>query len=80
MTDIRTSTAMHLRERAAYYRSLAQKAHSDGLAEELTRMADEYEADARRLTPQLRRDLPPQPLHPRRRSVDKSRPRPERTR
>ena len=61
MTDIRTSTASHLRERAAYYRSLAQKTRSNGLAEELTRMADDYEADARRLTPRIKRDVPAPP-------------------
>lgn len=59
MTDIRTSTALHLRERAAYYRSLAQQAHSNGLAQELIRMADDYEADARRLTPRIKREVPP---------------------
>ncbi len=59
MTDIRTSTAMHLRERAAFYRSLAQNANSNGLAEELTRMADDYEADARRLSPRIKREVPP---------------------
>jgi hypothetical protein len=61
MTDIRTSTATHLRERAAYYRSLAEKSDSIGLAGELTRMADDYEADARRLVPRPRRDTATQP-------------------
>jgi hypothetical protein len=67
MTDVRTSTATHLRERAAYYRSLAQKSLSNGLAEELTRMADEYEADARRLVPRPRHDGSRQPGPGRRR-------------
>jgi hypothetical protein len=66
MTDIRTSTALHLRERAAYYRSLARQAHSNGLAQELIRMADDYEADARRLTPRIKREVPP-PVNPQRR-------------
>jgi hypothetical protein len=67
MIDVRTSTATHLRERAANYRALAQNALSSGLAQELTRMADEYEADARRLVPRVRRDpqLPRQLPRPR---------------
>ncbi len=67
MTDVRTSTATYLRERAAHYRSLAENADSSGLAGELTRMADEYEADARRLAPRPRRDTGQEPGRPQRR-------------
>lgn len=49
MNDPSSSTASYLRERAAYYRILAETALSAGMARELTMMADEYEEDAGRL-------------------------------
>jgi hypothetical protein len=51
MINSETSTAIHLRERAAYYRSLARQAMSDGIAREFYSMAEEYEEDAERLAP-----------------------------
>jgi len=51
MIDSQTSTAIHLRERAAYYRSLARQAMSDGIGREFYSMAEEYEEDAERLAP-----------------------------
>ena len=50
MTESQSSTAAHLRERAAYYRSLARRAESDGIAREFYAMAEEYEEDAGRIT------------------------------
>ncbi len=49
MTQSQISTATHLWERAAYYRSLARSAESDGIAREFTAMAEEYEEDAGRI-------------------------------
>lgn len=53
MTDVMTSTALHLRNRASRYRALAAKARSYGLAEELIALAAEYEHDASRLEARL---------------------------
>jgi len=50
MDDVQISTAAHLRERAAYYRTLARRAESDGIAREFYMMAEEYEEDAGRIT------------------------------
>lgn len=50
MDDVQISTATHLRERAAYYRTLARRAESDGIAREFYMMAEEYEEDAGRIT------------------------------
>ena len=49
MSDLRTSTATHLRKRAAAYRNLARDAMSAAMARELSAMADDYEHDAVRL-------------------------------
>jgi len=53
MTDVMTSTALHLRDRASRYREQATTAPSDGLAEELIALADDYEQDAVRLEARL---------------------------
>jgi hypothetical protein len=53
MTDVMTSTALHLRDRASRYREQATTAPSDGLAEELMALADDYEQDALRLEARL---------------------------
>jgi len=53
MTDVMTSTALHLRDRASRYRALAETALSDGLAEELIALAADYEQDASRLEARL---------------------------
>ena len=55
MTDVMTSTALHLRDRASRYREQATLAPSDGLAEELMALADDYEQDASRLEARLAR-------------------------
>ncbi|HEX9463037.1 MAG TPA: hypothetical protein VGB82_10605 [Alphaproteobacteria bacterium] len=60
MNDLSTataSTASYLKERAAYYRVLAESALSAGMARELTMMADEYEEDAGRLARTIRREI-----------------------
>ena len=49
MDEVQISTAVHLWERAAYYRTLARRAESDGIAREFTMMAEEYEEDAGRI-------------------------------
>ncbi len=49
MSESQISTAAHLRERAAYYRDLARRAESDGIAREFYAMAEEYEEDAGRI-------------------------------
>ncbi|HTZ21371.1 MAG TPA: hypothetical protein VMC06_10865 [Opitutaceae bacterium] len=49
MSESQISTATHLRERAAYYRDLARRAESDGIAREFYAMAEEYEEDAGRI-------------------------------
>lgn len=53
MTEAQISTAAHLRERAAYYRDLARRAMSDGIAREFYAMAEEYEEDAGRIAAAL---------------------------
>jgi len=53
MNDAPISTATHLRERAAYYRDLARRAESDGIAREFYAMAEEYEEDAGRISDSL---------------------------
>ena len=53
MTDVMTSTALHLRDRASRYREQATIAPSDGMAEELIALADDYEQDASRLEARL---------------------------
>ncbi len=53
MTDVMTSTALHLRDRASRYRELATTAPSDRVAEELIALADDYEQDASRLEARL---------------------------
>ncbi len=53
MTDVMTSTALHLRDRASRYRALATTAPSDRVAEELIALADDYEQDASRLEARL---------------------------
>lgn len=53
MTDVMTSTALHLRDRASRYRALATTAPSYGLAEELIALAADYEHDASRLEARL---------------------------
>jgi hypothetical protein len=53
MTDVMTSTALHLRDRASRYRTLATTAPSDGMAEELIALAADYEYDASRLEARL---------------------------
>ncbi|MBV8534383.1 MAG: hypothetical protein JO128_02250 [Alphaproteobacteria bacterium] len=53
MSESQISTAAHLRERAAYYRDLARRAESDGIAREFYAMAEEYEEDAGRITDQV---------------------------
>jgi len=53
MTDLMTSTALHLRDRASRYRTLAATAPSDGMAEELIALAADYEHDASRLEARL---------------------------
>lgn len=58
MDDVQISTAAHLRERAAYYRTLARRAESDGIAREFTMMAEEYEEDAGRITDVVQARLP----------------------
>ena len=62
MDDAQISTAAHLRERAAYYRTLARRAESDGIAREFYMMAEEYEVDAGRITDKVRRRPPPRRL------------------
>ena len=49
MFDSRVTTAAFLRRRAAAYRALARRAKFDAMADELRRMADEYEIDAGRI-------------------------------
>jgi hypothetical protein len=49
MTESEISTANHLRARAAYFRTLARRALSDGIAREFYAMAEEYEEDAGRI-------------------------------
>jgi len=62
MIDFRSSTATHLRKRAAEYRIQARDALSKGLARELSALAKEYEDDAGRLERQRARQ--PQHGHP----------------
>ncbi len=58
MIDFRTSTATHLRKRAAVYRSQARDAASSAMARVLSAMAREYEEDAGRLERRRRADKP----------------------
>jgi hypothetical protein len=55
MTDVMTSTALHLRDRASRYRAMATTAPSYGMAEELMALAADYEHDASRLEARLAR-------------------------
>jgi hypothetical protein len=57
MDDAQISTAAHLKERAAYYRTLARRAESDGIAREFYSMAEEYEEDAGRITDRVQASL-----------------------
>ncbi len=66
MSESQISTAAHLRERAQYYRSLARRAESDGIAREFYAMAEEYEEDAGRITDAF--DVDDGPSSPRHRS------------
>ena len=49
MTDLMMLTALRLRQRAARCRALAATANSDGIADELSALADDYDDDALRL-------------------------------
>ncbi len=49
MTDLAMLTALRLRQRAARCRALADTAVSEGIADELSAIAAEYEHDALRL-------------------------------
>ncbi len=53
MTDLMTSTALHLRQRASQYRSQADETRLHGIAEELCALAADYERDAARLEQRL---------------------------
>lgn len=53
MTDVMQLTALRLRSRASRCRQLAQTAYSDGIAEELCALAEDYEHDASRLEARL---------------------------
>ncbi len=53
MTDLMMLTALRLRQRAARCRALAATASSDGIADELSALADDYEDDALRLEGRL---------------------------
>ncbi len=64
MNEAQISTAAHLRERAQYYRSLAEQAESDGIARQFTAMADEYEEDAGRIVDAFDVDDPASPQGP----------------
>ena len=53
MTDVMQLTALRLRSRASRCRQLAETAFSDGIAEELCALAEDYEHDASRLEARL---------------------------
>ena len=53
MTDLMMLTALRLRQRAARCRALAATANSDGIAVELSALADDYDDDALRLEGRL---------------------------